>query len=106
MAVGLANQIVNSTPGMALVGIANRHPDKATAICVTVGVPSTRVSSVDGVRSAVRSGAVAVTDDAFLLCESDAIDVVVVEVTRAIRVQRRYRPAGDRIRQARGAHEG
>ncbi len=29
MAQGVANQVLNSTPGMQLVAIANRNPDKA-----------------------------------------------------------------------------
>ncbi len=83
MADGLTNQIVNSTPGMELVAIANRTPEKAAALFTKAGVPSRRVDTQAAFAAATEAGIAAVTADPFLLCESPAIDVI-VEVTGAI----------------------
>ena len=48
MAQGVANQVFNSTRGMELVAIANRHPDKARGVYEYAGVEG--AVAVDGVR--------------------------------------------------------
>ncbi len=83
MAAGLVNQIVNSTPGMVVAAIANRTAAKADDIVANAGAMSTHVTDQAGLRAAIARGDVAVTDDPFLVCESDAIDAI-VEVTGAI----------------------
>jgi predicted homoserine dehydrogenase-like protein len=83
MADGLTNQIVNSTPGMTLVAIANRTPEKGTELFAKAGVTSRRVETAADFQQAIESGVPAVTGDPFLLCESPLVDVI-VEVTGAI----------------------
>ena len=83
MADGLTNQIVNSTPGMELVAIANRTPEKGTGLFAKAGVGSRRVETGPQLQAAIEAGVPAVTGDPFLLCESPLIDAI-VEVTGAI----------------------
>jgi predicted homoserine dehydrogenase-like protein len=86
MARGIANQIVNSVPGMRLVAIANRSPDKGVSAYVAAGVPAEAVRIVDGpaaLNDALARGTYAVTGDAAHACAADGIDVI-LEVTGAI----------------------
>jgi predicted homoserine dehydrogenase-like protein len=84
MARGIANQIVNSTPGMELVAIFNRNIDKARDCYNYANVTDVRaVDSVAALEDAISKGQAAITDNAFLLCEAGNIDVL-VEVTGAI----------------------
>lgn len=83
MANGLTNQIVNSTPGMELVAIVNRTPERAAALYETAGRSSRRVGSTSELRAAIEAGVGAVTDDPSVVCESPLVDAV-VEVTGAI----------------------
>jgi predicted homoserine dehydrogenase-like protein len=84
MGRGIANQIVNSVPGMTLVAIANRRLAPAVAAYAEAGV--TDVETVDGVAAlerAIERGRPAVTEDALLVCRAGNVDCV-VEVTGAI----------------------
>ncbi len=84
MGRGIALQIVRSTPGMALVAIANRHPQRAEDAYRGAGVES--VARVDGraaLERAIANGVAAVTDDAQLLAEADGVDAI-IEVTGAV----------------------
>ena len=83
MADGLTNQLVNSTPGIELVAIVNRTPEKASALFERAGTSSRSVSTPAELKAAVDSGTAAVTDDPFLICASPHIDAI-VEVTGAI----------------------
>jgi predicted homoserine dehydrogenase-like protein len=84
MGRGIANQIVNSVPGMSLVAISNRTPEKAEQAYREAGVEAPRrVSSVSQLESAIREGNPAVMEDPFLLCAADGIDAV-IEVTGAV----------------------
>ena len=84
MAQGIANQILNSVPGMRLVAIANRTLEKAELAYTQAGVENVvRVSSVGGLEDAVQQGKSAVTDDALLLCKADGIEAV-IDVTGAV----------------------
>lgn len=80
MGQGLANQIVNSVPGMRLVGVSNRNPERAANVLRYAGVEPVRVGDQASLEDAIRSGRPAVTDDPFLLCRSEQVDVV-CEVT-------------------------
>jgi predicted homoserine dehydrogenase-like protein len=86
MGQGLANQIVNSVPGMDLVAISNRTLDKARAAYVDAGVDPAdvaEVTTVEALQLAIEQGRPAITEDATLLCQAGAVDAV-VEVTGAI----------------------
>jgi len=84
MGQGVANQIVGSTPGMELVAISNRHPDRAEAAFAYAGVDGVvRADTAAQVRSAVEAGRPVVTDDPTALTRSEPIDVI-IEVTGAV----------------------
>lgn len=86
MARGIANQILNTTPGMRLVAISNRTVEKAAEAYQYAGAAQDdirQVSSVAALEAAIAAGKYAVTDDALLLCEAGNIDAL-IEVTGAI----------------------
>lgn len=84
MGRGIANQIVNSVPGMELVAIANRHIDGARRAYEEAGADRiTEVGSVGTLEAAMAAGKPAITEDALLLCRAAGIDVL-IEVTGAI----------------------
>jgi predicted homoserine dehydrogenase-like protein len=84
MGRGIANQIINSVPGMKLVAISNRNIDGAKRAYNEAGVEDVQpVNSVSGLEEAIAQGKYAVTDDAMLLCKAEGIDAL-VEVTGAI----------------------
>jgi predicted homoserine dehydrogenase-like protein len=84
MARGIANQILNSVPGMELVAISNRDPAKAEAAYREAGAAEvSRPGSLAELEEAVRLGRKAVTDDPFLLCRAEGIDAL-IEVTGAV----------------------
>ena len=81
---GLANHIVNTTPGMRLVGVFNRRAERAFDLFHYAGLndvvsPSTQ-NEVD---LAIREGKAVVTEDAFLLARSSEVDVL-VDVTGSV----------------------
>jgi predicted homoserine dehydrogenase-like protein len=84
MSHGLANHIVHTTPGMRLVGVFNRRPQRAFELCEYVGVkdvasPATQQET----DSAIEAGKVIATGDAFLLARSSHVDVI-VDVTGSV----------------------
>lgn len=84
MARGIANQIINSVPGMELVAISNRNLDGAKRAYAEAGIESVQVvKSADRLQSAIARGQYAVTDDAMLLCQAHGIDAI-IEVTGTI----------------------
>jgi predicted homoserine dehydrogenase-like protein len=84
MARGVANQIVNSVIGMELAVISNRTLSRAALAYTEAGVEKFKtVHSLTDLQDCLASGTPAITDNAFLLCEAEAIDVL-VEVTGAI----------------------
>jgi predicted homoserine dehydrogenase-like protein len=86
MGRGIANQVVNSTPGMDLVAIANRTVEKACDAYVAAGVhPSDIevVTSAGDLQVAIEKGRPAVTDDPSILAAAGLVDAI-VEVTGAI----------------------
>ena len=75
MGRGIANQIVNSVPGLALVAISNRTLDRAVQAYTEAGQSEPRaVTCVLELEDCIRAGRLAVTDDPMLLCEADGID--------------------------------
>ena len=84
MGRGLANQIVNSTPGMDLVAIANRTEAKGLRAYAEAGVADVRVvDSRAALERAIREGVPAVVADALDLVAADGVDCV-VDVTGAV----------------------
>ena len=84
MAQGLANQIINSVPGMELTAVYGRQRDRAAHVYRYSGLESVvEASSANEFEDAIRAGRPVATDDAFLLCGSDQIDVL-VDVTGSV----------------------
>jgi predicted homoserine dehydrogenase-like protein len=84
MCQGLTNQIVNSTPGMRVVAISNRRPERAVAVfkyagCEDIVVAESQLKFDD---AAARARPVA-TEDPMLLARSPHIDVL-VDVTGSV----------------------
>jgi predicted homoserine dehydrogenase-like protein len=84
MCQGLTNQIVNSTPGMRVVAISNRRPERAVAVfkyagCEDVIVAESQLKFDD---AAARARPVA-TADPMLLARTSHIDVL-VDVTGSV----------------------
>ncbi len=84
MGRGIALQILGHVAGMELVAISNRHLEGARRAYVEAGVDDVRVvESGRQLEAAIAEGKPAITDDAMLLCEAEAIDAV-IEVTGAV----------------------
>jgi predicted homoserine dehydrogenase-like protein len=83
MGRGLANQIVNSVPGMRLVAIANRTLANAERAYAEAGVEPVRVENADQLDAAIEKGSPAVLEDAFELLKAVHLDCV-VDVTGAV----------------------
>lgn len=84
MGRGVANQIVNSVPGMRLVAVSNRSLPGARRAYAEAGVAEVvEVATQAALEDAIRAGRPAITDDALLLCRAEGIDVL-IEVTGAI----------------------
>jgi predicted homoserine dehydrogenase-like protein len=78
MARGIAAQILAGLPGLSLVGISNRHPDRAWRILEECGVSSaTGVATVDDLERELGRNVLAVVADPMLLCRAREIDVVI-----------------------------
>ncbi|QWG17270.1 NAD(P)-dependent oxidoreductase [Bradyrhizobium sediminis] len=84
MCQGLTNQIVNSTPGMRVVAISNRRPERAVAVFKYAGHDDIVVaeSQLKFDHAAARARPVA-TGDPMLLARSPHIDVL-VDVTGSV----------------------
>jgi len=84
MAQGLANQIENSVPGMTLVAVYGRKPERAVELFGYAGHDGTSVASdQDGIERAIAERGRVVTDDPLALCRAEQIDVV-VDVTGSV----------------------
>ncbi|WP_412030230.1 NAD(P)H-dependent oxidoreductase [Deinococcus yunweiensis] len=83
MGRGVANQIVNSVPGMELVAVSNRHPEGAARAYREAGATPVMVDTLDALEDAIRAGRPAATGDASLLCRSGQIDAL-IDVTGAV----------------------
>lgn len=81
---GLANHIVNTMAGMRLVGVYNRHAQRASDLCHYAGLNDVvSPSRQDEVDFAIRQGKVVATEDAFLLARSPEVDIL-VDVTGSV----------------------
>jgi predicted homoserine dehydrogenase-like protein len=84
MGRGIANQIINSVPGMDLVAIANRTLAGARRAYAEAGMEDVQlVGTASALEDAIRRGQQAITDDATLLCQAAGIDAL-IEVTGTI----------------------
>ena len=80
MGQGLANQIVNSVPGMRLVGVSNRNPERAANVMRYAGLEPVEARSLGALEDVIQAGGAVFVDDPMLLCRSEQVDVV-CEVT-------------------------
>ncbi len=84
MGRGIARQILQSVPGMALVAIASRRVEQARRAYTEAGaaeiVPASTQTQLD---SAIARGTPAITDDPYLLCRTPGIEAL-IEVTGSI----------------------
>jgi predicted homoserine dehydrogenase-like protein len=84
MGRGIANQIINSVPGMELVAIANRSLDGAKRAYTEAGIEDMQVvESVGALEAAIAQGKYAITEDANFICQAEGIDAI-IEVTGAV----------------------
>lgn len=84
MARGIANQMVNSVPGMKLVAIFNRNVDRAREAYLEAGVSEVKYTTQKiELEDNIRNGKFSITDNADILCEAEGIDAI-IEVTGAI----------------------
>ncbi len=84
MARGIALQLCGHVPGINLVAISNRNIDGARRAYSEAGVVDCEVvESTRSLGTNIASGKYSITDNPYLLCEADDIDVI-VEVTGAV----------------------
>ena len=84
MGKGVAQNIIQSTPGMELVGISNRHIDSARQAYDEAGIEDVvEVTTPTGLEENMEAGRYAVTEDPDVLCEAGGIDAI-LEVTGAV----------------------
>ena len=84
MGRGVADQIINRTPGMQLVAVSNRTLEGARRAYREAGVQQVEVADdAAGVARAIARGVPVVTDDALALCAADGVDVI-CDVTGAV----------------------
>ena len=78
MAQGLTNRIVNTTPGMSVVAVFSRRPERAVEVFRYSGLTDVvEASTQNKLEDAIRDRKPVVTADAFLLARSSQIDVLV-----------------------------
>ncbi len=77
MAQGLTNMIVNSTPGMRVVAISNRRPDRAANVFAYAGKEAVRADGRAKFEEAASAGKPIATQDPYLICRSPHVDVIV-----------------------------
>lgn len=84
MGWGIANQMINSVPGMELVAVSSRHLSNARRAYDEAGIDAVRtVRTVAELEDAITHRQPAITEDAMLLCQADGIDAI-IEVTGTI----------------------
>lgn len=83
MARGIANQIVNSVPGMRLAVIANRTGANAARAWGEAGVTAVPATTVGQLEDNIRAGRPTITEDATIATDAEGIDCV-LEVTGAV----------------------
>jgi predicted homoserine dehydrogenase-like protein len=83
MGRGLANQIINSVPGMRLVAVANRTLAHAQRAYTEAGAEPVTVETAAQLDAAIGTGTPAALEDAFELLKAEHLDCV-VDVTGAV----------------------
>lgn len=86
MGRAIADQIVNSAPGIDLVAISNRNLEKARNAYLEAGIDAADievVETVEQLEAAIDRGRPAITEDALLLTRAGQIEAI-VEVTGSI----------------------
>ena len=84
MGQGLTNQIVNSVPGMQMTAVQNRNIERATHVYSYSGIDDVVVAESQSVfDEAIEKGRAVVTEDPFLLCHSEHIDIL-IDVTGSV----------------------
>jgi predicted homoserine dehydrogenase-like protein len=84
MGRGIANQIINSVPGMELVAIFNRNIEAAKRAYLEAGIEDIQiVNTLGDLEEAIAHHQYAVTEDPFILCRAMNIDAL-IEVTGAV----------------------
>jgi predicted homoserine dehydrogenase-like protein len=84
MGQGLTNQIMHSVPGMRMAAVYNRRPERARGVYRYAGRDDVVTAGTQGaLDDAIRRGVPAVAEDPFLICRSEAIDVL-VDVTGSV----------------------
>jgi predicted homoserine dehydrogenase-like protein len=84
MGQGLTNQITNSVPGMRMVAVYNRKPQRALGVFNYSGLTNAiEASTQTQLDEAIRAARPVVTEDAFLLARSEHIDIL-VDVTGSV----------------------
>jgi predicted homoserine dehydrogenase-like protein len=80
----IAHQIIHSFPGIRLVAISNRNVDAARQAYESAGVTDVRVvKNKTELDQAIRDGSFAISEDASVLCQADAVEAV-IEATGTI----------------------
>ena len=75
---GVASQIINRTTGMELAIVANRTVTNAIRTLEVSGVTEWKeVSNPSVLADCIASGITAVTDDLFMACEAEGIDIII-----------------------------
>lgn len=84
MTQGLTNQIAHSVPGMRVVAISNRKPNRAVDVYRYAGFPDVRIAETQAkLDAAIQSNTPIAAEDAMLLARSPFIDVI-VDVTGSV----------------------
>ncbi len=84
MTQGLTNQICRSVPGMKVVAISNRKPERARQVYQYSGLDHVvQVSTQAELDRSIRANIPTITDDAMLLARSEVVDVI-VDVTGSV----------------------
>jgi predicted homoserine dehydrogenase-like protein len=84
MGQGLANQIVHSVPGMRMAAIYNRTTERAIGVYRYAGREDAVLAGTQqALDDAVRRGIPVIAEDAFAICRSPEIDVL-VDVTGSV----------------------
>jgi predicted homoserine dehydrogenase-like protein len=77
MVQGLTNMIVNSTPGIHVVAISNRKPERAMNVFAYAGKEAVRADDCAKFEEAARAGKPIAAEDPYLICRSPHVDVIV-----------------------------
>lgn len=84
MTQGLTNHICQSVPGMRVVAISNRKPNRARDVYNYAGQANVvQVSTQRELDQSIRANIPTITDDALLLARSEVIDVI-VDITGSV----------------------